>query len=176
MKRSKDPTSLISNYGYKRFINVSGDAQIQIDEAKVAQAARWDGIHGIISNAKSMTAGEIRAQYRALWEIEECFRISKHDLKFRPVFHWTKQRVEAHVAICFMALVCARNLQHQLKAQGHSFSIQTIIRELNAVQCSIVKDIKTNKRYAIPSSVSEIAHIIYKRCGLSCAQVPYALL
>lgn len=176
MKRSKDPTSLISNYGYKRFINVRGDAVLTIDEDKVASAARWDGIHGIVSNVKNMSAGELRAQYRSLWEIEECFRISKHDLKFRPVFHWTKQRVQAHVALCFMSLVCVRYLQHQLKTQGHRYSIQTIIRELCSVQTSVVKEIKTKKRYAIPSAISEIGHIIYKRCNKSYDQVPYPIL
>ena len=175
MKRSRDPASLISNYGYKRFINVRGDAAIEIDGQKVARAARWDGIHGVCTNAKGMTSAEIRTQYRSLWEIEECFRISKHDLRFRPVFHWTKPRIEAHVAICFMALACARSLQHQLKAQGHCYSVQTLIRELGSVQTSIIRDTKSDTRYAIPSSVSEIAHIIYKRCGKTYTQVPYQL-
>ena len=44
-------------------------------------------------------------QYRGLWQVEETFRVTKHDLNIRPIFHWTPARVRAHIAICFMALM-----------------------------------------------------------------------
>lgn len=173
--KSKDPTSLISNFGYKKFITVTGDAQLEINSEKLAEAQKWDGIHGIISNVKDLSATDILAQYRSLWEIEECFRISKHDLKFRPVFHWTKNRIKAHIAICFMSLLCVRYLQYHLKVQGHRYSVSAIVRELNSIQVSVVRDIKTKNRYAIPSSVSEMAHTIYKHFGRNCNQIPHTL-
>lgn len=175
IKKSKDPASLISNFGYRKFIKTTGDATIEIDEDKVSSICKWDGMHGIVSNVKDMSASELRAHYKSLWEIEECFRISKTDLKFRPVFHWTEKRVRAHIAICFMSLLCVRYLQYQLKVQGHNYSIQSITRELNSIQTSVVKDIKTNRKYAIPSAVSEIAHIIFKHCSIKLDQVPYEL-
>jgi len=173
--KSKDPASLISNFGYKKFITITGDAELEINEDKLAQAAKWDGIHGIMSNVKELSATAILAQYRSLWEIEECFRISKHDLKFRPIFHWTKNRIKAHIAICFMSLLCVRYLQYHLKAQGYHHSVNAIVRELNSIQVSVIRDVSTNKRYAIPSSVSEMANNIYKRFGKKCNQIPYIL-
>jgi transposase len=175
IEKSKDPVSLISNFGYKKFITVTGDSEISINDTKLEQAARWDGMHGIMSNIKKMSPSDLLSQYRSLWEIEECFRISKHDLKFRPVFHWTPERVKAHIAICFASLLCVRYLQFHLKAQGNRYSVQTIVHELNAIQASVVKDVKTQKRYAIPSRVSEIAHTIYKRFGKNLNQIPYEI-
>lgn len=175
IKRSKDPLSLVSNYGYKKFIKVEGKTDIYLDEEKVAQAAQWDGIHGIISNVQTMEPSQLRAQYRCLWEIEECFRISKHDLKFRPIFHWTENRVKAHVAICFIALVCVRYLQYQLRVQGLAVSVKKTVRELLSVQASIVRDTKTKKRYLIPSAITELGHKIYRKCNKKYNQVPCLL-
>lgn len=175
IKRSKDPLSLVSNYGYKKFIKVEGKTEIYLDEEKIAQTAQWDGIHGIISNVQSMEPSQLRAQYRCLWEIEECFRISKHDLKFRPIFHWTENRVKSHVAICFIALVCVRYLQYQLRAQGLAVSVKKTVRELLSVQASIVRDTKTKKRYLIPSQITELGHKIYRKCNKKYSQVPCLL-
>lgn len=175
IKKSKEPSSLISNFGYRKFIKVTGDAKIEIDKDKVASICKWDGLHGIVSNIKDISSSELRAHYKSLWEIEECFRISKTDLKFRPVFHWTGKRVRAHIAICFMSLTCVRYLQYQLKVQGHCYSIKSIIRELNSIQTSVVKDIKTNRKYAIPSAISEIVHRIFKHCSIKIDQVPNEL-
>ena len=51
-----------------------------------------------------------------LWRIEESFRIQKHDLKVRPVFHWNESRIRAHLAICFMAFCCVRHLEYRVTA------------------------------------------------------------
>ena len=99
--KSKNPASLISNYGYKRFLRIEGDAKIVLEEKKLEQAARWDGLHGIITSASELSAGEAIEQYKKLWQIEDCFRVAKHDLRVRPIFHWTPARVRAHILICF---------------------------------------------------------------------------
>ena len=59
--------------------------------------------------AKELTASEALEQYSKLWQIEDCFRVAKHDLRIRPIFHWTPQRVRAHLLIRFLALVCLRS-------------------------------------------------------------------
>ncbi|MDR3328102.1 MAG: hypothetical protein LBT04_08305, partial [Prevotellaceae bacterium] len=47
LAKSNNPASLISNYGYKKFLSVQGEVQITVDEEKMAQQALWDGLHGI---------------------------------------------------------------------------------------------------------------------------------
>ena len=71
----------------------------------------------VVTNAEELNEKEVREQYRKLWQIEECFRISKHDLSLRPIYHWTPKRVKAHIAICFMALVCLRHLEYRVLKQ-----------------------------------------------------------
>ena len=101
LEKSKNPKSLISNYGYKKFLTVDGDIKVMVDEEKLKREALWDGLHGIMTNTKEkdMNAEDVLSHYHGLWQVEESFRIEKHDLKVRPVFHWTARRIKAHIAI-----------------------------------------------------------------------------
>jgi Transposase len=89
LEKSKKPESLISNYGYRKFLSVERDVNVRVDEEKMAKAALWDGLHGVLTNIKDeeMSGEEVLSQYHGLWQVEESFRISKHDLRVRPVFH-----------------------------------------------------------------------------------------
>jgi len=70
----------------------------------VAEAARWDGLRGIVAwNCGETDPRDLVIQYRRLSEIEACFRTNRHDLAIRPVFHWKERRVRATVAIRHMA-------------------------------------------------------------------------
>ena len=46
--------------------------------------------------------------YNNLWQVEESFRITKHDLKIRPIYHWSPKRVKAHLAISFTAYMLTK--------------------------------------------------------------------
>jgi transposase len=173
--RSKDPASLISNYGYKRFLRIEGDAKIVLEEEKLAQAARWDGLHGIITSASELSASEAIEQYKNLWQIEDCFRVSKHDLRMRPIFHWTPRRVRAHILICFLALVCIRCLAYRVRLRFESMSPARIVRTLNSVQASILRDTSTNRRYVLPSRISEDARKLYTTMALKPDSTPYEI-
>ena len=104
LKRSKNPKGLLSNFGYKKFIKIEGEAVIEIDQTKLKEAQKWDGLKGILSNTKKLSPLQQITHYAGLWQVEETFRISKHDVKMRPIYHWTNKRIHAHIAICFMAL------------------------------------------------------------------------
>ena len=60
----------------------------------------------VITNLPDTPHQEVLSHYRGLWQVEESFRITKHDLKVRPVYHWTPSRVRAHIVISFMAFAC----------------------------------------------------------------------
>ena len=77
------------------------------DDEKLAREERWDSLHGVITNRKYLPAQEVISQYHGLWQVEESFRITKHGLRIRPVYHWTPQRLKAHIAICYYALPSA---------------------------------------------------------------------
>jgi len=62
-----------------------------------------DIIRGVVTNNKALSSEELIHQYSNLWQIEESFKITKHDLKIRPIYQWKPSRVKAHLAISFMA-------------------------------------------------------------------------
>ena len=92
-------------------------------------------LHGVITNS-SESVDNILSHYHELWRIKESFRIQRHDLKVRPVFHWNESCVRAHLAICFMAFCCVRYLEYRVRLQYQPLSPKVIRRELSHVQVS----------------------------------------
>ena len=178
LEKSNNPKSLISNYGYKKFLTVDGDIKVTVDEEKLAQEALWDGLHGVMTNIKEkkMKSEEVLSHYHGLWQVEESFRIEKHDLKVRPVFHWTAKRIKAHIAICFVAFALIRFLQYQIKQKtGEHFSAERIREELHRIQESVLLNTADNNRYVVPSKPSQDAIKIYEVFNMKRHVVPFRL-
>ena len=113
-----------------RFVTVhAGDATL--DEASIARARSLVGLKGYVTNIPPhlMDAGEVVSSYHELWHVEQSFRMSKHDLRARPVFHHTRDAIEAHLTVVMAALAVARYLQDTT-----GISIARIVRELRGLQ------------------------------------------
>jgi transposase len=175
LQKNKNAKNLISNYGYKKYIRVEGESNALVDHQKVAQASKWDGLMGIITNKTEMPAEDVLAHYHSLWHIEESFRIHKHDLKIRPIFHWTPPRIRAHIAISFMAFTCVRYLEYRVSLQYQKMSPEAIRKELLHVQMSYLKHCKTKKAYCIPSKINQHAKKIYQLMALKYSATPFQL-
>jgi len=175
LSKSKNPKDLLNNYGYKQFLTIEGDTRLGLNSEKIEQAKQWDGLHGVVTNLSDMSALEVLRHYQGLWQVEESFRITKHDLKVRPIYHWTPSRVRAHIAIAFMAFSLVRHLMYRVKIQQHAMSPAVIRNALLHVQTSILKDSKTGRRYAMPSNVSPDARTLYKVMGLPVSTTPYLI-
>ena len=113
-----------------RFVTVhAGDAAL--DEASIARARSLVGLKGYVTNipAHLMDAGEVVSSYHELWHVEQSFRMSKHDLRARPVFHHTRDAIEAHLTVVMASLAVARYLQ-----DATGISIKRVIRALKPLQ------------------------------------------
>lgn len=165
---------LIPNYGSKKYISVE-NGSASINQEKIKADAEWDGFHGVITNASDKTSSELLSRYRELWQIEEAFRISKHDLKMRPIFHWTENRIKAHIAICFLAFTLAKQAVYRIALQQAPMSFEQIRNELLHAQSSVVIDLASQKKYMIPSHVTVNQKKLYQAFGLKRSQVPYDL-
>ena len=165
---------LIHNRGSKKYLKIDrkNSATAELNEAKIKEDERWDGIHGVISNQESsgISAEQILEKYRGLWQIEAAFRINKHDLKMRPVYHWTPKRIKAHILICFIAYSVASFARYRLKQANLKLSLERIREELSRVQVSVVKDKVTGKRFLMPSRLDPIQHQIYKALDIKIDQ------
>ena len=173
--KSQNPKVLLNNYGYKKFLVIKGKTELTIDYDKIEAARHWDGLHGVITNLPDVSHEEVLSHYRGLWQVEESFRITKHDLKIRPIYHWTPSRVRAHIAIVFMAFTCVRHLMYRVKLQYQPLSAAVIRNALIHVQHSVLKHKRTQHRYVIPSTVSPEAKKIYQLMGLKASTMPYQL-
>lgn len=172
---SSKTKNFISHSGYKKYLNLDQKGEVTLNEAAIEASAQWDGIHGVITNVKEETPQAILAHYHSLWQVEESFRINKHDLKVRPIFHWKPDRIRAHLAIAFMAFCCVRHLEHRVKLQYKKLSPEVIRRELCHVQVSLLKHKKNKHVYGMPSAISVDAENIYRVIGLKPKTTAYLI-
>ena len=183
-EKEKSPKSYLSNSGYKKYLQLEGaedsknsncEFKLVIDEDKIKEDFVWDGLKGIITNNIELTDEEIISQYTNLWQVEESFRITKHDLKIRPIYHWKPSRVKAHLAISFMAYTLVRHLEHRVRLQYVKLSPQRIRQLLLNVQVSRLFDTKTKMRFALPSAIAPEAVKIYKLMDVPVRRLAYIL-
>ena len=175
MNKSKNPESFITNNSYRKYLKIENPQSVTVDQEKIRYAEQWDGLHGVITNVPNMPAKEAFEQYRGLWQIEETFRLTKHDLRVRPIYHWTPRRIHAHLAISFMALVCIRHLSYRVKLQYQPLSPEIIRNELVHVQQSILIHKTKGTRYGIPSKPTLHAQKIYQVMGEKLSATPFLM-
>lgn len=106
----------LNNRGYNKFLSLEGELKVSLDTKKIELDQRWDGLKGYITNS-THSAEEIISNYRQLWKIERAFRISKTDLRIRPIYHRRKARIEAHICIAFAAYTVYKELARLLVQQ-----------------------------------------------------------
>jgi len=111
----------INNRGYNKFLTLSGNIEVTIDEEKIKEDSLWDGLKGFITNT-ALPIEKVVTNYRHLWQIEKAFRISKTDLKIRPIYHYRKKRIKAHICIAFVAYTIYKELERLLSQKKITFS------------------------------------------------------
>ena len=116
----------INRRGYNKFLKMEGDIKVAIDYNKLEADAKWDGLKGYLTNT-DIPAGEVYAAYHNLWHVERAFRISKSKIEIRPMFHFTRRRIEAHVCICFVALKVYKELERLLKQSQVNMSVDKVL-------------------------------------------------
>lgn len=124
--------SNINNRGYNKYLKMEGDVQVTIDYEKFKADACWDGLKGYLTNTL-LTKDEVIEKYKHLWMIEKAFRISKTDLKIRPIYHRLKRRIEAHICIAFCAYKVYKELERQLILKKAPFSVEKAIEIINSI-------------------------------------------
>jgi hypothetical protein len=137
-----------------RFVKVRGDDR-RIDEASLARAQSLVGLKGYVTNVPMalMPAAEVIAKYHDLWHVEKSFRMSKSDLRGRPMFHYTRDAIEAHLSIVFTALAVAHAIQSRT-----GLSISKVVKQLRPLRSATININGTTQTFppAIPEAHREI--------------------
>lgn len=139
IKKGKLTKQHINNRGYNKYLKLEGNVSININYEKFKEDARWDGLKGYITSTK-FSADEVIENYKHLWQIEKAFRISKTDLKVRPIYHRLKHRIETHLIIAFCSYKIYKELERQLHLKQTGISPEkaiAIMQSIFAVQTTL---------------------------------------
>lgn len=93
----------------------SNDLKAILDEEKINEFNELMGYYRIVTSEINIPDLEVIEKYHGLSQIEDQFRVMKGDLNTRPVFVRTKEHINAHLIICFIALVILRIIQYKIK-------------------------------------------------------------
>jgi transposase len=150
----------------KHFKDYLPDFSTYLDQAKINADAIWDGMHGIITNIKDKEPQELISKYRNLWKIEDAFRINKHNLKMRPIYHWSSKRIHTHIALCYMGFAVLKLIQYKVALTQPRYSVIDVLETMLSVQSSIHVHKKTKDKYKMPGSMSYEASALYRAFGV----------
>jgi hypothetical protein len=161
--RQGDKT-LVGNQGYRRYLKVQGEGHFAVDEAKIAEEARYDGTWVLRTNTE-LTAAEVALQYKQLWLVEQWFRSCKALLETRPIYHRCDATIRGHVFCSFLALLLRQQLQGQLQERGHQFEWAQVMRDLERVQYVEVE--QGDRRFRLRSELSGTAGRVFQTVGVA---------
>ena len=116
----------INRRGYNKFLDITKDVGITINEDKIKEDEKWDGWKGYITNT-TLEAKATVSEYHGLWVVERAFRVTKGNLEMRPVFHFTSKRIEAHICICFIAYKVYKEFERILKLMKFPLSVDKVL-------------------------------------------------
>ena len=105
-----------------RFVTLTG-GQRTVNRALEAKTRALAGIKGYVTNMPNPTPDVVIGAYHQLWHVEKSFRMSKHDLRARPIYHHKHESIDAHINIVFAALAVTRHIEIQT-----SWSIKKFVR------------------------------------------------
>lgn len=123
IKSGRLTKSSINNKGYNKYLKLVGDVVVEVDYDKFNLDQAWDGLKGYVTNTK-LSDNEVIDNYKNLWHIEKAFRMSKTDLRIRPIYHRLRNRIEAHICISFTAYCVYKELERMLYEEKSTLSLK----------------------------------------------------
>ena len=106
------------------------DTLVDLDNRRQWMQARLAGNHPVLVADR---AGEVIGSYHERWQVEASFRMSKTDLRARPMFVRTRDAIEAHLTVVFTALAVAREAQDR-----SGLAIRKIVRQLRTLRSATI--------------------------------------
>ena len=125
--------ALVGNSAYRRYLKTPADKHFEIDDKRVAEDARYDGLYVLRTNMR-LDALAIMLRYRELLKVEDIFRTTKSILDTRPIYHQTDEAIRGHVFCSFLALVLRKALEDRLAGARVKPEWGALLRELDRLQ------------------------------------------
>ena len=135
-KNLNDPARFIGKMAVTKE-GEAADIQHYLDENKISEEARYDGLYAVCTDLLDDEVGDILKVSEGRWQIEECFRIMKTDFSARPVYLQNENRIKAHFLICFLALTIYRFLEKKLK---YKYTCEELLDTLKAMNFAEIQE------------------------------------
>ena len=137
--------ALVGNSAYRRYLKTPDDKHFEIDDKRVAEDERYDGLYVLRTNTR-LDPLAVMLRYRELLKVEDIFRTTKSTLDTRPIYHQTDEAIRGHVFCSFLALVLRKALEDRLAAARVKPEWAALLRDLTACRRS-----KPNRRASTSS-------------------------
>ena len=144
------------------FIKVENGSP-QLDEQKIEQAQRYDGILAISTSEVELAVQEVLEQYKNLYRIEHSFRTFKSHLETRPMFHWTDKRIRGHICLCYITYALLARLQVKLEKKKFPLSEKNLRKLLSKMQLSHITN--ANREFYLRSALCEQSRAMLNKLG-----------
>ena len=163
-KLKQGDKSLVGNSAYRRYLKTPDQQHFAIDEARVAEEARYDGLYVLRTNTQ-MSPLTVMRRYRDLLVIEQMFRSAKALLATRPIYHQTDAAIRGHVFCSFLALVLRKELEERLAAAQMKPEWRVLLADLDRLQEIAVE--QDGKHFILRTPATGVAGKAFQAVGVS---------
>ncbi len=163
-KLAQGDKALVGNSGFRRYLKTVSAEHFAIDETRVAEDARFDGLYVLRTNSK-ITPLQVMLRYRDLLRVEQLLRQAKAVLATRPIYHSSDMAIRGHVFCSFLALLLAKELEDRLRRQGIAAEWGDILRDLDRLQeIELEQD---GKRFLLRTPTTGVAGKLFQAVGVA---------
>jgi Transposase DDE domain len=155
---------LVGNAGYRRFLATPQEGHFEIDAARIADDARFDGLHVLRTNS-TLNMLSVALAYRELWRVEAIFKTAKSILETRPIFHQSDAAIAGHLFCSFLALLLRKELDERLTMAGVNAGWNDIVRDLDRVEQVTIE--QGPKRFVLRPQTPGCAGAVFKAVGVA---------
>ncbi len=166
----KHPSQL-NKKAHHYFLKNDGQTKYSINQERVHQSEKYDGLLAIATNARQLDAETILDHYTHLFQIEHSFRTFKSYMETRPMFHWTDKRILGHLTLCFIAYALLNYAQRKLDNHHVHVTENQLRSLLDKMQVSLVKS--QDHYFYLRSNLPDEVRNILNKLGLK--QLPNIL-
>ncbi|HYZ39393.1 MAG TPA: transposase, partial [Stellaceae bacterium] len=163
-KLAQGDKALVGNSGFRRYLKTVSAEHFAIDEARVAEDARFDGLYVLRTNTK-ITPLQVMLRCRDLLRVEQLLRQAKAVLATRPIYHSSDMAIRGHVFCSFLALLLAKELEDRLRQQGGAAEWGDILRDLDRLQQIQLE--QDGKRFLLRTPTTGVAGKLFQAVGVA---------
>jgi transposase len=163
-KLKQGDKSLVGNSAYRRYLKTPAEQHFVIDEARIAEAARYDGLYVLRTNTR-LPPLQVMLRYRDLLVVEQMFRTTKDLLETRPIYHQTDEAIRGHVFCSFLALLLRKELENRLARVRLKPEWRELLADLDRLQ-EITAE-QDGKRFILRTPVTGVAGKVFQAVGIA---------